>query len=359
MKTDTDQRFCPENIRKYFLDRELIPLAPDAYVDKLGDYLASYFQSIMDILIQDDISVLSGYYAKNICTEQKYVRKFYRDPQDRHTVLLVNIMLHRFVQDLYLLDTQKPHEQLLGMIRKYLPLIVGEPSEDLSAFLDMYAPAEQTADQEKLLKSARLAFACVTFTLIHESVHLMPQLYQASVNLIRTSAHFQDLDNAMIRELACDFTAIYMLLSPDMPIRRVLCEQMCLSAEELAGCAFVALHAESMYQLFRGCLHLGNRSLQLDQWINEPLNTRIKNLGIAIKITTNTDPGTLSIGSLDVSTALDLYRNIVLTFLTGCVSAMEIFAELAQKANELDIKLNITTNDPIPLDAVWFRMSSE
>lgn len=351
--------FYPERISKYFLERELVPLAPDAYVDLLGDYLAEYFQTIMDILLPQRVAVLCGYYAKDVKTEQKYIRKFYREPTDHRPMILVNSMLYRFLQDVFLLHEPNPYKQVLGMFRKYLPMLVGKPSEELEQFLSLYTSPDMAADQRELTRALNLAFVSATFTLIHESVHLESELYQASEHLIRSSSYFSGLDDASIRELACDFSALYLMLSQDMPIRRVLCERMRLSAEELACCAFVALHAEFLYQLFQSCLHFGDRRFaDMGELINLPLTTRIKNLCIAAKITCNTTPMILHIGPIDISASLNLYSKVVLNYLSGCTTACETLAELSKKSEESGIHLQIAHNASIPQESVWFRINS-
>ena len=360
MKNEGNGIFCRERIRQYFLDRELVPLPADEYLNCFGDLLVDYFQTTMDILLPQKRPVLGGYYAADVKTEQKYVRKFFRTPEDSCTVIFMNIMLHRFLMDVYLLEETESYKQVLGMYRKYLPVVVGSPSEEIRELLSCYLPPDLAAKPEKLSRSINLAFISVTFTLIHESVHLMPELYRASEQLIRSSALFQELDEASVRELACDFSAVYILLARDSSVHRVVSQQMRVSAEELACCAFVALHAESLYQLFRRGLYLGTSIfVDMGELIDLPLKTRIKNLGVAMKITSGTDPAMLSIGPLDVTAALDSYGRITVRFLTGLAAALEIFSELSRRAEEKGIDLRITPNDPLPPESVWFSIDSK
>lgn len=359
MMTEPNSIFHLERIRKYFLDRELAPLAHDQYIALLGGFLTDYFQTIMNILLPQQVSVLCGYYANDVKTEQKHVRKFYQAPDNQPTVILVNAMLYRFLQDIYLLHEPEPYKQVLGMFRKYLPLLVGSPSEEIQHFLSSYTPPDLEADKKDLTRCLNLAFVSTTFTLIHESVHLDPEFYQTSVQLIRSSTHFDDLDETSIQELACDFSAFYLMLGQDMPIRRILCERMHFSVEELACCAFVALHAETLYQLFRDSLYLGNRrSADMEELIHSPLTTRIKNLCIAAKITINTPSMAFQIGALNLTAALNFYSKVVLNFLTGCAAAYDIFAEIARKSEEIGVNLQIDLNEPIAPDSVWFRVGS-
>lgn len=346
--------FHLDRIRRYYQDAELTPLEPDEYVEKLGGFLFDYMETTMSILFPRKVPVLCGYYANNVKTEQRDIRKFFPNPADRQPILMTNVMLYRFLQELYLLEASGNPVCVLGMFRKYMPKLVGDPDPVLKAFLDEFPSADMQCSQEQHVQATRLAFVSTTFTLVHESIHLMPDLYASAEQMIRAVTQFQGLDDALIRELACDFCALYLICSPQQP----LFGHLNCTADEAAFCSLMALHAESLYLYFRHCLMPeGGPAVDVGEALSHPLTTRLQNLCLAVRVAAASEKNPMDFGALDILAAVQRYSHLITEFIGGNSHAVtQISAIFKNNAAEETSGLSIEPIGEIDPENIWFRV---
>ena len=359
-----ERSFNYKQIKKYYLLGDCHPIEPSAFVKKYGNLFFDCFQKIVSTLMHDEVTVLSGYYASDVNIEIEEVDSFFVVRDQATDIVASNMLLFELTYDLLLFDKFRDVSHFLAIFGKYMKLLIGSAGKDFSDWLESAKKVYSGPSEDEEQELHRKTFAAINFVVLHEFIHIKKDLLRATTRLFKETADFNNyidkLSEAQIEEAACDYNALYIMTSSQLPIGEALANSLNCSATDSLTYGLIMLNVDTLLQLLKSCFALGAKINQLTieevfEKARNQLMTRSKPLLVAAKLTENTD--ILSLDNLDVPKSFAHANDLISSFFDCISKACQKMSEaITEISGKNATPLSLTLNELIDEDKIWFQI---
>lgn len=359
-----ERAFNYNQIKKYYLLGDCKPIEPSTFVNKYGNLFFDCFQKMFSTLMHDEITVLSGYFASDVNIEIEEVNSFFAVKDQATDIVASNMLLFELTYDLLLFEKFRDISHFFAIFGKYMKQLIGDAGKDFSDWLEsaqkVYPGPSEDEEKELICKT----FTAMNFIVLHEFIHLQKDLLGAATRLFKETDDFNnyldELSEAQIEEAACDYNALYIMTSSQLPVSEAIENSLKCSATDSLAYGIIMLNANALLQLLKSCFALGTEVNQLTidevfENVTYQLMTRSKPLLVAAKFTENTDG--LSLGNLDILKAFSDASDLVSSFFDCISGAFQKMSEVITDINKKSATpVSLTLNEPIDEDKIWFQI---
>lgn len=359
-----ERAFNYNQIRKYYLLGDCQPIEPSAFVKKYGNLFFNCFQGVLSTLMNDEITVLSGYYASDVNIKIEEVNSFFVVKDQATDIVVSNMLLVELTYDLLLFDKFRDVPHFFEIFGKYMKRLIGDAGKDFSDWLESAIESYLGPSEDEEKELLRKTFAAISFVALHEFIHWQKDLLGVGTGLFKGTADFDKyldgLSEAQIEEAVCDYNALYIMTSSQLPVSEAIENSLRCSATDSLAYGIIMLNVDALLQLLKSCFALGAEVNQLTvdevfENVKHQLMTRCKTLLVASKFTENTNG--LSMGNLDILKAFADTSNLISSFF-NCISEAlrEIADVIANISKKNAAPVSLTLREPIDEDKIWFQI---
>lgn len=356
--------FNNNRIELFFRDSSNHAVAPSRFVKDYGDLLFNFIETVLNQMLHETAAVLSGYCAYGERPKIKEIGSFINENQanPKTPVVTYNMMDFEFAFDLFRFASSREPNHFLEVFAKYVQVVYGPPEEAISALLrDGYNEPICSITNEKN-DQLRATVAAMLFVVLHECAHTQKDLLDKTIEMFNNSKEFVELtvnlSEEEIKEVACDFIALYEMVSPQCQICNHIETSLNTSATDSYAAGILMQHADALFHLLKYGFSAGNAGDQnldsLYSQIVEQLHKRCYPLQIALQITEKTS--TMPPGDLDIGQAYSYATDLIGDFMRCLGEALQILGKSSTEIIEEQTN-NQSVQQDVNEDEIWFRVS--
>lgn len=362
--------FHLERVRKVYIWSNKYLLPPDFYTETYGDMLHTYLKSMLKLSGNEETVILCGYHAKDVEMDINNFPNFFIDQNKSQHVITVNLLQFCLLQNAYLFVRSDDEKYCQYIFERYLQLTRGK----CDAFALKYTYQWQKDD---FTYSQFAAMISMTFCVFHECIHLNRNLFDSTLALLRTNINsfFNEEDepgtpqgqrkpitDEQLKELACDFSALYLLVSPVYGLRNALISSFKCTVEDIVVFAYVTRHIKAIDAFFRLSEFVkasfnSSEKVQTIDSFRKTISGRLFNLSVAMKITKNSRNSGFDIGDLNLDKVSIQYGKFIEVFLARIEKSWK---EIANKSKQYEDRCGtppiFEKQQSLKKEDIWFRI---
>ena len=297
-----------EELRRIYSLRA--PMHADKFIMEGGELLLNMAKEAINVRAEKEFYVSIGYYSQDI---KIYIGELRSFPNEE--IVFLNMLTMEFTADYLLYANTLDREHFKFFLSKYLRNREKSGSRRGIPFFygDIY---NSFRNKEEFDYSQYLSMAGVGvfFLLLPECVHRQRNLVSDAIKLFRNSPtqdFFQNRSDDFLEEIACDFTALMLMVNLDI-VKTFGCTE-----QELLEVILIQLPLEKIYDMFPAFLLKNINNIQDNvrkniNFFNKALDTRLQDLTIAIKAAGNSE---FLSRDFDLKPVLEKISKILSTFL--------------------------------------------
>ena len=354
--------FDYKQIKKYYRMGSFNTMAPSQFVEDHGDVLFNCIKMLIDPMLHTTTAILAGYYTSDLKTSVQEIHSIFKDKNCNIPIVIYNMLQLEFAFDLFRFASRRSPHQFLAIFAKYAKYFPGTPTKELSDWLH-----EQTCDAvlpecDEEIDMIKKTVAAMQFVILHECAHSQDDLRNYTTKMFFNHEEYtkltEGLSNEEQKEVACDYIALYEMVSPQCQICNHIETSLNTSATDSYAAGILMQHADALFRLLKYGFSAGNAGDQnLDSLycqIVEQLHKRCYPLQIALQITENTS--TMPLGDLDIGQAYSYATDLIGDFMRSMGEALQILGKSSTGTIEEQTDYQSVKQD-VNEDEIWFRVS--
>lgn len=346
-------------IIKYYTWSQSHPLKLSHFAETIGMTYLEIVENLISSMLPEKMNFLFGYYLSDIRITIKQIDSLYKDVAQKKDILICNVLLFEFLYDLLYWGKYPDNNHFFEVYRKYFHLIVEDTRTE---FLNLIDDAGKKESQRKLdVQVMKGVLVAICFASFHEIAHKNQSITNSIYKIFREtgnlSKHIASLNDKQIEECACDYFALYSLLSPEHGIWSSIKEPIACSATEVLTYAHIMYYADNLFQTLKTGVQIGykNNIADISHDIMINLQTRFAPLLIALKITSNIEG--MSMEEADWKKASHDSGQLVKGFY-GCL--VDVIQKIIKKFAEIpelqSTGLALNLKQPVTGEDIWYTV---
>ena len=277
-------------------------------------------------------------------------------------IVIYNLLQLEFAFDLFRFASRRNPYQFLAIFAKYAKYFPGTPAKELSDWLHKQTCNAVLPECDEEIDMIKKTVAAMQFVILYECAHSQDDLRNDTTKMFFDHEEYtkltEELSNKEQKEVACDYIALYEMVSPQCQICNHIETSLNTSATDSYAAGILMQHADALFRLLAYGFSAGNAGDQnLDSLycqIVEQLHKRCYPLQIALQITENIS--TMPLGDLDIGQAYSYATDLIGDFMRCLGEALQILGKSSTETIEEQTD-NQSVKQDVTEDPIWFRVS--